>query len=279
MLIQTMAFAMYKYHRFHGTLPDFVNPSGYNEHIFRRKFFAEFSVPESGNKLLTSSFIPAHLKGLIRIPEIVWHSPHAELPTNNEIAPGFYYLKANHGSNMFQRIEYPLKEDERRLLERKCAAWLANDYGVHDGEWWYSAFPKEILIEKQVGSSAESIAWNVYIFKDRIGLISAYRKTLRNGILVEESTWFDEDFQVSRFQSSERPRLQDFHLSEDTKARLVSAALDIAKPFDFNRVDFLIDEMERIYLGEITFTPSNGLNEPADGLIAHFDALLASTLR
>lgn len=278
-LIQTVAFAMYKYHRFHGTLPDFVNPSRYDEHIFRRKFFAEFKVPESGNKLLTSSFIPAHLKDLIHSPKIVWHSPHAELPANDELAPGFYYLKANHGSNMFQRIEYPLKENERRLLESKCAAWLANDYGIHDGEWWYSVPPKEILIEKQIGSSAESIAWNVYVFKDRIGLISAYRKTLRNGIMVEESTWFDEDFQVSRFQSSERPRLQDFHLSEDAKARLVSAALDIAKPFDFIRVDLLLDEMERIYLGEITFTPSNGLNHPADGLVAHFDALLASTLR
>lgn len=244
-LIQTMAFAMYKYHRFHGALPDLANPTRYDEHIFRRKFFAEFKMPESGNKLLTSLFVPTHLKDQIRIPKIVWHSPHARLPANDEIDPGLYYLKANHGSNMFQPIEYPLKEEERPLLEGRCGDWLANDYGIHDGEWWYSAFPKEILIEEQVGPSPESIAWNVYVFKDRIGLISAYRKTHRDGRLVEESTWFDEDFQMSQFQSSERPRLQDFQLSQEAKAGLIDAALDIARPFDFIRVDFLMDENER----------------------------------
>lgn len=275
-LIQAMAFAMYRYHRFHGVLPDIVNPTGYDEHIFRRKFFAEVKLPESGNKLLTSSFIPPHLRNRIQSPRIVWHRPHARLPANDHIPPGFYYLKANHGSNMFQRIEFPLQENERHRLESKCSDWLATEYGIHDGEWWYSTFPKEILIEEQVGSNAESIAWNVYVFHGRIGLISAYRKAHRDGRLVEESTWFDEDFQMSRFQSSERPRLQDFHLSEEAKAGLIDAALDIARPFDFIRVDFLMDENERIFLGEITFTPSNGLNQPADGLIAHFDALLAA---
>ena len=42
----------------HGKYPDLVDPTDFSEKLFYRKFFGKFEIPESGNKLLTYSFIP-----------------------------------------------------------------------------------------------------------------------------------------------------------------------------------------------------------------------------
>src|SRR5262249_32385536 len=135
-LISTIAFAMYRYRRFHGLYPNLLKPKYFDEKLFKSKFFTELKVPESGNKLLTSSFIPADWKTSISVAKIVWHSPTAKLPRNNEIKSGYYFLKASHGCGMFKT----LTEDEFICLEKICEKWLENDYGLTTGEWWYNTF-------------------------------------------------------------------------------------------------------------------------------------------
>ena len=167
---------MYEYQRFHGARPNLLKPIYFDEKLFKSKFFTEMKVPESGNKLLTYSFIPADLQTSISIPKIVWHSPAAKLPRNSEIKTGYYFLKASHGSGMFKRIRYPLTEDELVYLERTCEEWLGRNFGLTGGEWWYSTFQKEILIEEQVGVESEPISWYFYTFGGVIGQITAHRK-------------------------------------------------------------------------------------------------------
>ena len=74
-LVLTFAFATRGYRKFHGVYPNVVRPVVFSEKLFKSIFFAEMKVPESGNKLLTSSFIPADLKSSLGVPKIVWHSP------------------------------------------------------------------------------------------------------------------------------------------------------------------------------------------------------------
>src|SRR5262245_42173904 len=59
-LISSIALTMEKFRSAHGLLPNLLEPKGFNEKIVWSKFFAEMKIPESGNKLLTSKFIPKH---------------------------------------------------------------------------------------------------------------------------------------------------------------------------------------------------------------------------
>jgi TupA-like ATPgrasp len=255
-LISTIAFAMRGYRGFHGVYPSLLKPTYFDEKLFKSKFFTEFKVPESGNKLFTSSFIPVDLKTSINVATIVWHSPLAKLPRNNEIKPGYYYLKASHGSGMFKRIRYPLREDEFISLERTCEQWLGNEFGLTWGEWWYNTFEKEILIEEQVGTENDSISWYFYAFDGVIGHITAHKKT-NSG---DELTWFNENFEVLGYQDPKFRRIKNISPTQDTKDKLKQYASLVGRQFKFVRVDLLVNGDQKIYLAELTFSPTNALN-------------------
>lgn len=257
-LISTLAFAMYDYRQRHGVYPNLLKPRYFDEKLFKSKFFMEMKVPESGNKLLTSSFIPGDLRNSISVAKVIWHSPIAKLPRNNEVMPGDYLLKANHGAGMFKKIRYPLREDELVSLEDTCEKWLRNKFGLTTGEWWYSTFQKEILIEEQVGRSEDNaISWHFYTFDGIIGLIVAHRKFESDWL--GEFSLFDEHFEILAYPKVRRP-VKDICLTQDTKNQLRRYASLIGSQFRFVRVDFLVDDNQKIYLGELTFCPGNAIN-------------------
>jgi hypothetical protein len=256
-LIPALASAMCVYRRHHGAYPNLLKPRNFDEKLFKSKFFAEIKIPESGNKLLTSRFIPDNLKTEVGVAKTIWHSPIAKLPRNDEIMPGNYFLKASHGAGMFQKIRYPLKEDEFICLEKTCEKWLENKFGLSTGEWWYNTFQKEILIEEQVGAENNSISWHFYTFDGVIGHITAHRKSASD--FIGEYTLFDEDFEIMAGYKAPRP-VKDIFLTQDTKNQLRRYASLIGGQFRFVRVDFLVDNNQKIYLGELTFCPGNAAN-------------------
>jgi hypothetical protein len=260
-LISTLTFAMCHYRRVHGVYPNLFKPTYFDEKLFKSKFFTEIKVPESGNKLLTSWFIPETLKHSIGVAKIIWHSPTAKLPRNNEIVPGDYFLKASHGAGMFRKIRYPLREDEFICLEKTCEEWLENKFGLATGEWWYNTFQKEILIEEQVGTENNPVAWHFYTFDGVIGHITAHRKSES---AKAEFTLLDENFEILAYQSPKWPRVKDICLTQGTKDQLKRYASLIGSQFRFVRVDFLVDNNQKIYLGELTFCPANAVNSVFD---------------
>jgi hypothetical protein len=255
-LISTIVLSMYEYRQFHGVYPNLLKPTYFDEKLFKSKFFTEIKIPESGNKLLTSSFIPVDLQTSISVAKIVWDSAAAKLPRNGEIKTGYYFLKANYGSGMTKRIRYPLTDDELIYLERTCEEWLESNFGLTNGEWWYSTFQKEMLIEEQVGAETESISWYFYTFEGVIGQITAHRKS----DLIEEITWFDENFEILAHQHPHKSRVKNIFLRQDTKNKLRLYASLIGRQFKFVRVDFLLDDNQKIYLGELTFCPTDAMN-------------------
>jgi len=183
--------------------------------------------------------------------------------------PGRYYLKASHGSGMFEKIRYPLSDNEFSSLERTCEQWLRREFGLTTGEWWYNTFAKEILIEEQVGSEDESVSWYFYVFDGVVGHITAHRKSDLGG----EFTWFNGNFEVSPYQDPKFARIDNICLTQDTKNKLKHYASVIGRQFGFVRVDFLVDGDEKIYLGEMTFSPARAHNSFPSELQAHLGNL------
>ena len=259
-LLAALANALQAYHAKFGVFPDLVEPKGYNEKILRFKFFGELKVPEAGDKLATARFIPETWRGRVRCPTVVWHSHAPELPGNDRIAPGVYYLKSNHGSGMFRRIRYPLTAAERAELQTLCRNWLARDFGLSDGEWWYTAFPRRILLERDVCGEAPPVSWNIHVLGGQIGLVELFDKNAQ----PMQVTWLDARLRPLAIQMDGIDRIAAPVMPADPDG-LVAAALAIAAPFEFARVDFFIGADGTAYLGEVTFSPSNAMGRrPAD---------------
>jgi hypothetical protein len=256
-LLRAMTLSMANFRRIHGVIPDLVHPVGFNEKIVWSKFFSEIKVPESGNKLLTGSFIPDGLKSLIGCPPIVWHSREPRLPENDELEPGYYYLKASHGSSMFRRIRYPLPDRERAELERQCARWLSLPYGLKDGEWWYNVFDKEVLLDRDVAGQRRSVAVDVFVFRGNIEYVLLHRKGDAGVEEGQELTRLDGDFNpVQAALQPKSPAIDPKIVCAEARRNMKHFATRIGENFPFVRVDFVLG-IESIHLIEITFSPAN----------------------
>jgi hypothetical protein len=241
----------------HGTYPDLIAPRGLNEKIIWAKFFQSYRVPETGNKLLTPTFIPDELRASVGSAAVRWRSTAPRLPPNDALPDGFYYLKANHGSDMYRRIRYPLSGLERVQLESLCAQWLNKAYGIADGEWWYNAFPKEVFLEDDVVGDERSISYNFFAFAGAIEAIVLHEKGAPGTKGTSRSTRLDPDFRHDPVLSK-NSNLPVPELSATTTSQLLHAAQRIGKPFPFARIDFFVGRNEDIHLAEITVAPGSG---------------------
>lgn len=253
--LRALTNAMFGYHDRFGVYPDMVHPKGFNEFIFRHKFFGSIKIPETGNKLRTGQFIPEALRSRLRCPPLIWHADTPQLPRNERIAPGRYYLKANHGSGLFRAIDFPLAASDRAALEALAKTWLKQIYGLQDGEWWYASIPRRIMLEADVCDGKPSVSWNVYVIRGQIGCIELFDKNAD----PMQVTWLDADFNPDALQMDTLERVKDPVMPADPEL-MKTAALAIAAPYDFARVDFFIGADGVLYLGEVTFSPSNALS-------------------
>jgi len=238
----------------HGYTPDLFRPERFLEKLVWRKFFSNLKVPQSGNKLLAGAYIPPQLERHVRVPQVVWRSAASQLPDDGEIAPGWYYLKSNHGSGFVERIRYPLEAAERTRLEQRTARWLRNLLPPDEFEWWYDAFPREVFLEKSVGDDPSSITWCFYAFPSGVHYVGVVRKCAdRNqGIRLSH----DLKPLPEKYQQPSTERLAGWTVNFD--AGLVERiATAIATPLGFARVDFLFAPDSSCFLNEVTLMPGN----------------------
>lgn len=238
----------------HGRYPNILAPERYTDKIFWSKFFRPLKIPETGNKLMTASFIPDEAKKLVQSPAIVWHSTEARVPRSDEIEPGTYYLKVNFGSDRYRRVTYPISAAEADALEAEFAAHLTNDYNWWRGEWWYNIFPRELMLEQAVGSAEQTTSWNFLVIGGEIARASAYQK-LDGGAV--RKTHMSADFEPLPAHDDAEPAIFELP-SVEARERMIAVARAIGGPLGFVRVDFLLDDDETPYLGEVTFTPGHG---------------------
>ena len=238
----------------HGYPPDLFQPERFLEKLVWRKFFSNLRIPQSGNKLLTGSYIPPELQQHVRVPLVVWRSAGSRLPDDGEIAAGWYYLKSNHGAGNVERIRYPLAAAERIRLERKTTEWLRHPFRPDNLEWWYNAFPREIFLEQSVGDEPSSTIWCFYAFPSGVHYVGVVRKCADRNQGIRLS----HDLKVlpEKYQQPGTERLADWTVNFD--AGLVERiATAIATPLGFARVDFLFAPDGSCFLNEVTLTPGN----------------------
>lgn len=245
----------------HGRLPDLVNPRGFNEKVVRSNFFRFMKVPESGNRLLTHRFIPPELSGVIQTPEVVWAGDDLDWETVASRHPGTScYLKSSHGSGMVRRLSFPLEDAQRDHYAELGKTWLRHPYGLTTGEWWYNAFRPQLLVERDVGGNGFSV--NCFCFSGTVGLMVLHCKATGETISLTPDLRL-----IARRHGMSDP----FALFPATQLHTLRAiASTLSADVEFARLDLLVGDTGTYYLGEVTFSPGNGLSRRPRGV----DALL-----
>lgn len=185
----------------------------------------------------------------------VWESPEQ---IRLEELPDSFALKCNHGCgyNVLCRDKAEL---DFPAVKKQLAKWLHTDYWKYFAELQYQNIPRRILCEKFIGTrDTAPCDYKIYCFNGK----PAY-------ILVcegRETGWpsfyfFDTDWNFCRITRDGKKAPADFSRSRPASLdRMLACAESLAEPFPYVRIDFYEHEGRPIF-GEMTFTPSAGLDE------------------
>lgn len=244
------AFA--QFHSAHGRYPNISEPQGFNEWVIRSKFLRLMKIPESGNKLQTQSFIPAQMTGRVSCARILYSGSRLDWEHLDRLSPGsLYYLKSSHGSGMCRRFAWPMSEPERRELCAVGERWLRHRFGLANGQWWYSAFAPMLLIEEDVGGNGFSV--NCFCFRGHVALVVLHAQA------TGETITLTEQLELLGQQKGKSDWRQLF--GRRLMATIVDLAAALSQEIEFARFDFLVGTRGDIFLGEVTFSPGNGLSK------------------
>lgn len=227
-------------------LPDLDNPQKFTEWVQWRKLNDhDARMPLFADKVRAKAIVADRIGDDWIIPTY-WHG--IELPPH----PGWpmpLVVKSRHGSN-----QHAFVFDNRvdwSGIQRKAKSWMKRDYGFWLDEWLYSRIPRGIMIEPFIGEgTALPIDYKFYVFGGRVEYVQVHLD--RGG----RHRWimFDRLWQrVSSMTADADPN------PPATLARMIEAAEELARGFDFVRVD-LYEVGGKPLFGEMTFYPGSGLD-------------------
>lgn len=254
-LVRVVACAIGMYVRSHRRLPNLVRPASMNEKLLWSKFFTPMPMPSAGDKLATASYLPPDHRGRIASPDRVWTSTEPLLPANDEVPPGVYFQKANHGCGFNLEIRYPLSEEARATAQTTASTWLTEDYGLSWGEWWYAVFERRLLLEAHLGVMESDVPdWKFWVLNGRVHLAVVCQERATNHRLG----FYGRNFECLPLKHPSLPQAEPVPKPAAYDAMLVAAEA-IGQRFSFARVDFYLPPSGQATLGEITLCPNNAL--------------------
>ena len=258
--------AMFK--RIHGYLPPLASPKSFNEHIFVRKFFAPQPMPSLADKLAAKEHVKTRL-GDEFLPALAWVGDDIGELVAAKLPPGRYVLKPNHASGWRLFLNLPDDLSDRRAeIEQRASGWLASRYGYEWGEWQYSAFRPQLLLEEFIDFNGDRTPddYKVHCFHGRACVIEVNvdRFTrMRSAFYTPDWKQIPVAYRHAPIECARPGNLEE----------MIRVAEAVAEGMDFTRIDLYSDRKSRIRFGEITFEPGDARSRFSD---AKFDLWLGS---
>ena len=172
--------------------------------------------------------------------------------------PDKFVLKWNFGAGMNIVCDDKSKLDKKATIKQlkkwgKCKYWLPHS------EMQYKYAPKKIVCEKYLndGNGKLPCDYKLYCFNGTAKYVF---------LCMERETghtkfyFFDRDWNLCRLNKDSMNAPADFKVEKPPFVdKLFEYAEKLSEPFPFVRTDFYIVG-DKIYFGELTFTPSGGLD-------------------
>lgn len=247
-----------RYLKRHGRFCSFSNPQSLTEKLHHRMRYPLPHFSRLADKVLAREYIGATVGERFNVPLYA----AAELLTASqfECLPDSFVMKTNNSSGSVRIVTDKSKEDVNELTALGNA-WLREDFSRRRGERHYKAIRPQVLFERALltpdGPPAD---YKVHVFNPAEGESFLFIQVINGRFGRMTQNLFSEDWQGLPFRLGDK-------LSPSTDAQvtrppavlaeLLDVARRLAQPFGYARVDMYVYE-ERIYVGEITFTPGAG---------------------
>lgn len=170
-----------------------------------------------------------------------------------EKLPNSFVAKPNHDSGTVKIIKDKNKVNKKKII-RELNMSLKFDYGVLSLEKYYSDIPRKIIIEKYLED--EIIDYKFLCFNGKVEMLflCLNRNTIGLNVDFYSKEW--EKLPFERHYKNSDKILE----KPSNYEKMLEISEKLSKEFDFVRVD-LYEINNKVYFGELTFCPGNGLEE------------------
>jgi len=172
--------------------------------------------------------------------------------------PDRFIIKAAHGSgwNLIVRDKQALNW---RQAKRTVQDWLARSYYAHKREWQYRAVPHRIVIEELLLDEGGEIPDDYKVWCVRKGSEETqFLQVDMDRFTDHTRNYYDLDWKPLPFSKADAPPNTIGRPRPQRLDEMVEVARKLSEGFCLVRVDFY-SLPDRIYFGEMTFTPDAGM--------------------
>lgn len=232
-----------------GYKPNLENPRTFNEKVSWFKLYVrDPRTTRCADKYAVREYVAEkigeeHLVPLLGVYDSVEEIDVSKLPKE-------FVFKPNHESG-----RVILCHDKDAIDWRKQADvmknWLRENYYYQTGEWQYKDIPPKILCEKML--HGDIIDYKFFCFKGVPFIADVIGNRQLNG-------QYDEFFMNLDFETISRGKGLYYNVKKPEHwEEMIRIAKVLSVDFPFVRVD-LYDLEGKVYFGELTFTPADGMN-------------------
>ena len=244
------------YRKCTGRKLDINNPVTFTEKIQWLKIYDSTMLKTfSANKITVHRVYKGILGVDIGIPIIAVYNAPSEIQWDK--LPSDMVLKCNHGSG-YNIVLHQKTSDAIESASASLSKWLEEDYASRFYEMHYALIPRKILVEPYI-SDLTDIKIFCFNGKPSFYQIDKHAEERRMNFYDMQGnplTW------LSNTQYPANYAIHDNVPSQMDK--LIDMSYRLSRPFKFVRVDFYI-KGDKIYGGELTFTPGAGIQTYAGG--------------
>ena len=255
------------YRKAHGRYPNLLFPRRFTEKVMRRSLFDKRPVlRQFADKFTIRTYVESKIGSRTLAKQYCATGDPAEIPF--DALPDRFVVKPTHGAGWVRVVKDKAQIDRQALIEQ-CAFWLSQDFYEVCRERVYQGLCRRILVEEFIddGTKGGPVDYKFFVFHGKVHLIQIIADRFGD-IRVHhlDRAWNRLDLN-SNYEPFPGLPAQPPHLAE-----MIAAAETLGRGIDFVRADFY-DTKEKFYFGELTTTPSAGLDRFNPD---HFDVYFGS---
>ena len=254
------------YFRTFGVFPNIENPQNFNEKVLNRILYdkdSQFSL--LADKYAVREYVQEKIGEDYLIPLILCTENPDDLYGMDQWEK--IVIKPNHGAGMVKIIDDVPSQDEKNQIIEKATAWLKEDYSEIGDEWHYSLIKPKLLVEQKITSKDEALRdYKFHRFTNKDG---SYRQILQ--VVAErseqgyETVFFDVKDLDNILHSPFNYKLVLSPREKEAIQEVLRLNEFLCTEYKYIRLDWYITK-EKIYFGEITFTPGAGRSSSFSGV-------------
>ena len=255
----------YRYWRNFGRKVNLKRPQTFNEKIFwleLNRYIENELVIQCSDKLRVRDYVCSSGCKQLLVPQLGAWDQLEDIEW--DALPEKFVLKWNFGAG-FNYICTDKQRANKEEVFQKMKKWGNSKYWLWYGEMHYKRIPKKIICEQYIcdidscdecnSSSPEDYKFYCFNGKAKYILLCLNRKGMKADYVFFDTQWNVQPFSLYAINNSENIKVP----RPDLLDQAIKYAEILAKPFPFVRVDFYILK-DKIYFGELTFTPCGGVD-------------------